>query len=359
MKNFLLITVFLVSFIAKSQPYHKFLENDIWYAQVGDQASAGWFYYWYYKGDDTLINSVNYTIIKTSADTSYRFYVREDTVNKRVYIIEESSFNPEELLYDFSLTPGSPFSYQGGPYILDSIVPTPTLLGNRNQFFYHRVWNPGIIQRNIEGIGSTDDPMHFDFLPTDPVFDLICSYAGGLQYYYRPGDTTACDSNIVIYTQVPCSVTIVSYPLAGGGDSLVAVVTDNSFCGPLYFLWSNGNTTQSIIVVTNGAYTVTVYNNGTPGCCGTYSDTITVTSVDVGETIEEPSSIILYPNPASDNFTVNMSGELRIYDVMGRVVKVERLNRKQQTVNCKLNAGIYFVSVVDQKKSFCQKIIIE
>lgn len=83
--------------------------------------------------------------------------------------------------------------------------------------------------------------------------------------------------------------------------------------------------------------------------------------------------IHIYPNPAIDNFTVSFSekwkmenAELKIFDLTGRVVNEQMLNRKpassagwQETINCKLNAGIYFVKVSDGEKIYTQKLIIQ
>jgi len=95
----------------------------------------------------------------------------------------------------------------------------------------------------------------------------------------------------------------------------------------------------------------------------TNSDYIAMTSTNNCQTVGVESvfssSIPLYPNPAHENFTINITGELKIYDMTGRLVKEQTVNGKQETVNCKLNAGIYCVKVTAGTKQFTQKLVIE
>jgi hypothetical protein len=69
--------------------------------------------------------------------------------------------------------------------------------------------------------------------------------------------------------------------------------------------------------------------------------------------------MFLYPNPVRDRFIINTTGELEIYDVTGRLVERQMLNRKQEIINCKLNAGIYLVQVKDGEKVFTGKLVVE
>jgi hypothetical protein len=188
MKAIYCINIFLLgSFgLVSGQGYHKFLDNNAWYEYVF--GFTGGAYYWYYKSNDTLINSVNYTIIRTSTAQA-EYYVREDTAGKKVYMLVPP--NPEYVLYDFSLLPGATFTYQSVTFFLDSITSFSTPLGNRNKFYYHNIANPSFREECIEGIGSTEDPMTFKVFISDPVWVLICSYVGTTEYYYNGVDTCA------------------------------------------------------------------------------------------------------------------------------------------------------------------------
>lgn len=94
------------------------------------------------------------------------------------------------------------------------------------------------------------------------------------------------------------------------------------------WLWSNGATTQSIVVSTAGTYTVRAYNAGN---CFSTSNPVTVllvsarnASTDLDPGSQRPS--VLYPNPAKEQavleFSANASGDavVRLLDLTGRVV---------------------------------------
>jgi len=180
------ILFFLFQIQAKAQPYHRFLENNSWYERTS--YFGGQSFYWFYKSNDTLISAVNYTIIRVSS-SSQEYYVREDTIARQVYL--KLPGVPEELLYDFSLTPGTIFLFQGVSFFLDSIGTTATAFGNRNKFYYHNVANSSFQATTIEGIGSKEHPMTFKVFLSDPVYDVICTYIANSQYYYSGFDTCA------------------------------------------------------------------------------------------------------------------------------------------------------------------------
>jgi hypothetical protein len=89
-------------------------------------------------------------------------------------------------------------------------------------------------------------------------------------------------------------------------------------------------------------------------------------SVGVSEIQPQQSSISIYPNPAHDNFTITINEELGIgkwdlgiYDVTGRVVHEQKIHSQLSTVNCQLNAGIYFVKVTAGKRVYAGKLVVE
>jgi hypothetical protein len=90
--------------------------------------------------------------------------------------------------------------------------------------------------------------------------------------------------------------------------------------------------------------------------------------------IEEPSvnenGFNIYPNPAHNEFVVeSLPGgqagsefgerELKIFDMMGRVVHEQRINNKQETINCHLKAGVYFLKVQSGAKVMTEKLVVE
>jgi hypothetical protein len=73
--------------------------------------------------------------------------------------------------------------------------------------------------------------------------------------------------------------------------------------------------------------------------------------------------IKIYPNPVKeDQFTVSgleftVNGNLKIYSTIGELVYSTVINDKQETVNSKLPAGIYFVRIESEKESWNGKFV--
>jgi hypothetical protein len=73
-------------------------------------------------------------------------------------------------------------------------------------------------------------------------------------------------------------------------------------------------------------------------------------------------SFSIYPNPAHKLLNVECkmpNAELKIYDVMGRVVYSTTLNSKHQTLNPGLSPAVYFVRVSDGERVAVQKLVVE
>jgi hypothetical protein len=74
----------------------------------------------------------------------------------------------------------------------------------------------------------------------------------------------------------------------------------------------------------------------------------------------------LYPNPASDIVTLNINNsniadfEIKIYNIMGYLVRSESLKQNQQKINVgDLNNGIYMIEIKSKEWSEKQKLIIQ
>jgi hypothetical protein len=103
---------------------------------------------------------------------------------------------------------------------------------------------------------------------------------------------------------------------------------------------------------------------------GARGDVVTFcTTVDVNA--DDPTgknTLSIYPNPAHNSFTIFFNDEwnnkieksLKTFDLTGRLVYTASItNRKQETVNCNLKAGVYIVKVGDGEKEGVQKLMIE
>jgi trimeric autotransporter adhesin len=114
----------------------------------------------------------------------------------------------------------------------------------------------------------------------------------------------------------------------------------------------------------------TLYMGGSfsNGVNGPYNSIAKYTTLVGTEEIIPASDISIYPNPAQDKFTVNLSSSLKstradliIYNMVGTQVKELSIIKNQPAdINCReLSAGIYFVKVIDGNRSFVQKMVVE
>ncbi len=111
---------------------------------------------------DTLIQSNSYKIIESS-NGCILGYVREDAAQKRIYFMD-NLFNPEIVLYDFSLQTGDTITisnvvnspiHPSGVYSVDSIF-NFYLPGGISRIFYLNGSNGGNTLIWIEGVGCPE-----------------------------------------------------------------------------------------------------------------------------------------------------------------------------------------------------------
>ena len=121
------------------------------------------------------------------------------------------------------------------------------------------------------------------------------------------------------------------------------------------YLWSTGETTQSITVTTGNIYWVTV--TGANGCEA--SDTILVNFTVGSDDFYAEDALNLYPNPSSGNIELSglnsSDGECKIVvrDLRGKEMLLSSTNgniSKTQLDVSALPDGIYFISVISDKR---------
>jgi hypothetical protein len=96
------------------------------------------------------------------------------------------------------------------------------------------------------------------------------------------------------------------------------------------------------------------FNQGALGACGF--------PLSTGNLIEKPKEILIYPNPATDVITIQMSNTeastIEIIDVTGKVVLIRNNQAQRATIDINnLPNGIYLVRVSSGSNMEVQKII--
>lgn len=203
---------------AKSQTYIPIpLDSTMW--KVNYWATYPYKYSWVcsifeYTSGDTIINGKHYTLIERIYDTYCLYHVtppirkaaiRQDSLERKVYIIRLPDSLTERILYDFTQTQGDTCNsvlyetqFGFGPLIIASV--DSILINNK----YHRrlnTYNMGCEASFIEGIGSTYGLID-RLLMFEGGNDLICVHDytyGDLTIF--PDSATLCDTSSVGITE--------------------------------------------------------------------------------------------------------------------------------------------------------------
>lgn len=152
------------------------------------------------------------------------------------------------------------------------------------------------------------------------------------------------------------AATISQQPMSGtaalGGNYTFNVATTNS---PVTYQWFKNSVAisgqnQSSLVLTNitaadfASYYVVLAN----GTCSFTSDTVTLSLALGTNSVDQSTTISLYPNPVKDYLNINspktVSG-IEVYDASGKLVKRDSKNSKTIYLG-NLKAGVYVVKVL-------------
>lgn len=144
MRNLVLFIALAISLNSYSQQYEPMLaESNEWHFT---SCFNGCITDVYITHDDTLVDGLSYKILDGYHYISRTFLLREDVIEKKVYLLKITpTKNEEYLLYDFSLVVGdsiemsnpiSPFPSNGGWFILDSIPQNVIANGSSYRHFY-------------------------------------------------------------------------------------------------------------------------------------------------------------------------------------------------------------------------------
>lgn len=200
--RFIFPVLLLLSVEVKSQAYtyHPFPDSNTTWRGIGQQCAMGNCWpsgYIFSITGDTVINSLTYHKIPGA------YYFREDS-NKRVYYIGwyNLQYDPERLLYDFSLSAGDTmYTNLSYYYVVRSI---DTILYNgllRRTLHVSEKLNAAVTDHWIEGIGSNEVPFHWSL--ANPV---LCDVTQDSVLIYGPvcslyNDLQALNTNktVVLY----------------------------------------------------------------------------------------------------------------------------------------------------------------
>jgi uncharacterized protein YuzB (UPF0349 family) len=172
-----------------------------------------------------------------------------------------------------------------------------------------------------------------------------------------------CDSTIVT------NLTVNPLPVVNLGNDVVVPnppVILNAGAGAASYLWNTGATSQTITVTQNGTYGVTVTNSF--GCSA--SDEVNVNfTASIASFGANGGSVDMFPNPAGDRFTIQITGNtgngirMDILNAVGQVLSTKWIGNASETVTFTtdvqhLAAGIYFVRLTGSQAEATLRLII-
>ncbi len=181
---------------------------------------------------------------------------------------------------------------------------------------------------------------------------------------------TNCGIGFCGSPRLPVDVTLIPgvTPVNLGNDTVISgpfSITLDADTGYTSYLWSTGETSQTIVVNTFGIYWVTV-TGGPNGC--TYTDSIEVISSVGLNNIISIDEFSFYPNPASDKLILKghddvfADATVRITDIQGR--EAHALNRMKISSGeyvldiTDLTNGIYFLQIVSGNRMRIEKFVV-
>lgn len=162
-------------------------------------------------------------------------------------------------------------------------------------------------------------------------------------------------------SSLAATTTVISGETGAGNDGQ-ATVTATGGAGGYSYVWSNGETTQSVSGLTEGTYTVTVSD---AELC-----TTTATVLVIGkDEVYNVSNVKVYPNPAKNMVNVslnNVSGNnysVSVRNIIGQVVYTNNFSVNGSAIEnidiSNLNKGVYLVTVKGEGAEHTERLIVE
>ena len=154
---------------------------------------------------------------------------------------------------------------------------------------------------------------------------------------------------------IVATITVIQNPtLIQINDGILHGVATGGYIPLIYtLLWSDGQNTEDAVNLTPGSYTLTVTDSH--GCTGSASTELLVGApvLRSASMSNRDNNISIYPNPFSEIFNINYSGEepfnVLITDYSGRLVKSYRELTKHVVLGKDLAPGIYMVKIETDK----------
>ncbi len=199
------------------------------------------------------------------------------------------------------------------------------------------------------------------------------------------GQTTNSNGNLAV-TAIGCppgTFTITATPDCVSTTSRINLTWTTSTNATSYDIYRNGNLYASDVagtqflntyLITAGTtYTYSMIAKNSNGTIPNSNGTISVKAINCtsgAKTLMTENEIILYPNPAKDQFYININYVLdknvgiHMYNLSGQEVYTEKFISKEeflhQVINVnQLQKGIYIIKIIVDNKEYTKKIVLK
>jgi len=194
-------------------------------------------------------------------------------------------------------------------------------------------------------------------LETEDLNNLIAG-----TYTLTATDGNSCSASVseTIQEPAPIEISVTITDAVSGNDGGADITVTGGTNSGYSFSWSDGSTSEDLVNVAAGNYTVTVTDAN--GC--TVTQTFAIGGVTgIGD--EWPSSLKIYPNPAINAINIDLQKiqdtEIKLLSLDGRIAKdfgIQGGDRIRLDL-ADLRSGIYLLQVVYDDQRHLQKVIIK
>ena len=298
--------------------------------------------------DGTAIGSIDLTVTGAVLPISFMWSNGETTEDismlapdtYTVTITDASGGCPKVVSYE--IAPGGDFE------VVAEVMPMPcptvvngsidvNIMGGAPPFTYQ--WSNGENAEMIDGLYQGV----YDVTVTDAV-----------------GCTQTASFEIENSNRISPVVTVMNSMNVGASNGAIVIEDIIGGLPPFTFQWSNGATTQSIMDVPPGDYSVTISDE--IGCGHVFGYIVHDQMVSVGEINGEPINVGLFPNPMKAGSDFNLvigspiSGEVSavIYNTNGQLIGQSPLQLQAGQNNFPVPApaasGLYFIQIIHKNE---------
>jgi len=183
---------------------------------------------------------------------------------------------------------------------------------------------------------------------------------------YNPGiysltvtDTHSCTASnsitIQSFDEVVYSITIENYTDANYGSLSVEIISGDE---PICILWDDQTTEFSKYELSSGMYYFTLTDAN--GC--EYNDSALVADLSFNTPVSLINDVSVYPNPVGNQLIIESLNQtdliIQLLDISGRTIKIEYADKLKTAIDMSdLNAGTYFVNIVNSNAKYRYKVV--